>query len=71
MAINVKLLADICRIPGTSGFEHKVRAYVQKELKGVVDEMYTDHMGNLITIKKGKSDKKRAMAAAHMDEIGL
>jgi endoglucanase len=71
MAINVKLLADVCRIPGTSGFEHKVRAFVQKELKGIVDEMYTDHMGNLITIKKGKSDKKRAMAAAHMDEIGF
>lgn len=71
MAINVKLLADICRIPGTSGFEHKVRGFVQKELKGFVDEMYTDHMGNLITIKKGKSDKKRVMAAAHMDEIGF
>ncbi len=71
MSINVKLLADICRIPGTSGFEHKVRAFVQKELKGYVDEMYTDHMGNLITIKKGKSSKKRVMAAAHMDEIGF
>lgn len=71
MSINVKLLADICRIPGTSGFENKVRAFVQKELKGYVDEMYTDHMGNLITIKKGKSSKKRVMAAAHMDEIGF
>ena len=71
MAINVKLLADICRIPGTSGFESKVRNFVEAELKGFVDEMYTDHMGNLITVKKGTSNAKRVMAAAHMDEIGF
>jgi endoglucanase len=28
-------------------------------------------MGNLIALKKGQSDKKRVMAAAHMDEIGF
>ncbi len=71
MAINVKLLAQICEIPGTSGFEHDVRNFVKKELKGIVDEMYTDHMGNLIALKKGKSSAKRVMAAAHMDEIGF
>jgi len=71
MAINVKLLAQICEIPGTSGFEHDVRNFVKKELKGLVDEMYTDHMGNLIALKKGKSSAKRVMAAAHMDEIGF
>ena len=31
MSINVKLLAQICEIPGTSGFEHDVRNFVKKE----------------------------------------
>lgn len=70
MSINVALLKKICEIPGTSGFEHQVRNLVKKELKGIVDEMYTDHMGNLIAVKKGKA-RKKVMIAAHMDEIGF
>lgn len=34
MAINVKLLAEICKTPGAPGFEQEVRKLVQKELKG-------------------------------------
>ncbi|MGB1248718.1 MAG: M42 family metallopeptidase, partial [Chitinophagales bacterium] len=71
MSINVKLLADICKIPGAPGFEFDVRNFVKKELAGVVDELKTDNMGNLIAIKKGKDSSKRAMVAAHMDEIGF
>ena len=28
-------------------------------------------MGNVVALKKGRSSAKRAMAAAHMDEIGF
>ena len=35
------------------------------------DKLYEDGMGNLIALKKGKSSEKRAMVAAHMDEIGF
>lgn len=71
MSINVKLLADICEIAGAPGFEFKVRNLVKKELKGIADEMYTDNMGNLICVKKGKDSSKRVMTAGHMDEIGF
>lgn len=71
MAINVKLLKEICEVPGVPGHEQKVRELVTRELKGVVDNISVDNMGNLIALKKGKSNAKRVMAAAHMDEIGF
>ena len=71
MSINVSLLKTCCEVPGISGFEQKVRELITKELNGAADQLYTDHMGNLIAIKKGKSSEKRVMAAAHMDEIGF
>jgi tetrahedral aminopeptidase len=71
MSINVKLLADICEIAGAPGFETRIRNLVKKEIESLVDELYLDKMGNLIAVKKGKSSEKRAMVAAHMDEIGF
>ena len=71
MPINVELLKACCGVSGISGFEQKVRELVTKELKGIADDLYTDHMGNLIAVLKGKSSEKKVMAAAHMDEIGF
>ncbi|MBS1618420.1 MAG: M42 family metallopeptidase [Bacteroidetes bacterium] len=71
MAINVELLKQCCGVPGISGFEQKVRELVTKELKGIVSDLYTDNMGNLVAVLKGKDSSKRVMAAAHMDEIGF
>lgn len=70
MSINTVLLSKICTTPGASGFEQKVRELVIEELKGLVDEIQTDNMGNVYAIKKGKKDKK-VMIGAHMDEIGF
>src|SRR6185312_2080796 len=70
MAINVKLLKAICEVPGTSGFEQRIRELVIKEVKPYVDSIRIDNMGNVVTVKKGKKNKK-AMVAAHMDEIGF
>lgn len=68
--LNVTLLKELCETPGTSGFEQPIRARILQELQGLVDEIKIDPMGNLIAIKKGKAPKK-AMVAAHMDEIGF
>jgi len=70
MPINVPLLKEICEAPGAPGFEQKIREIVLRELKGLVDEVKVDNMGNVIAIKKGREDKK-VMVAAHMDEIGF
>lgn len=69
--IDIDLLSTISRLPGAPGFEQKVRAFVMEQMEGVVDEVRTDALGNVIAIKKGKSSDKKVMLASHMDEIGF
>ena len=71
MPIDVDLLGRICREPGAPGFETRIRNLVLEELEGLADEVRVDAIGNVVAFKKGKSSKKKSMAAAHMDEIGF
>ena len=71
MKINTPLLKTICEAAGAPGYESEIRNFVIKEVRSLVDELEVDNMGNVITVKKGKDDSKRAMVAAHMDEIGF
>jgi putative aminopeptidase FrvX len=64
-----ELLKKLSNAHGVSGSEGNVYDIIKKELKGSVDEIREDSMGNLIAIKKG--GKFSVMLAAHMDEIGL
>lgn len=70
MAINVKLLKEICEVPGIPGFEQRIREVVLRELAKLDVEVSIDNMGNVTALRKGKKDK-RVMVAAHMDEIGF
>lgn len=70
MAINVKLLAEICEVAGAPGYEERIRQVVLREVKPLVDEVRIDNMGNVIAIKKGK-ERKKVMIGAHMDEISF
>ncbi len=66
------LFEKLTQLFGASGYEGEVRQFIRSELEGLVDELYSDALGNLITFKKGyEEDKKKIMLAAHMDEIGL
>src|SRR5690554_3557921 len=66
------LLKQLSETPGVSGREERVRELIEKELKGVVDELTVDAMGNLTAIKRSTKDgAPKAMIAAHMDEIGF
>lgn len=71
MAINVELLKKICEAPGVPGYESRIRKIILDEVTPLVDSVKVDNMGNVIALKKGKSDEKRAMVGAHMDEIGF
>lgn len=63
-----KVLAPI----GPSGMEEPVAAVIREELKGYVDTMETDALGNLICTKLGKGENpKKIMFSAHMDHIGF
>lgn len=63
------LLEKFSNTNGISGYEREVKTVLEKEMKPYVDEMYTDNLGNLISIKNG--DGPTVMIAAHMDEIGF
>ncbi|HSA38429.1 MAG TPA: M42 family metallopeptidase [Methanoregula sp.] len=64
-----ELLRKLSNAHGVSGSEGSVFSVIKKELKGCVDEIREDPMGNLIAVRKG--NKFKVMLAAHMDEIGL
>jgi endoglucanase len=68
--MNIESLKKICEIPGAPGHEHRIREHVIEELKKLNVEISIDKMGNVTALIKGK-EPKRAMAAAHMDEIGF
>lgn len=67
--IDKELLFQLLNAYGVSGFEERVRDILVAQMKGIVDDVYADKLGNLICHKKGK--KPRIMLASHMDEIGL
>ena len=66
-----ELVKKLTEAYGPSGFEGQVRDMILAEVKGMADEVRTDALGNLFVLKKGKDSSKRAMLAAHMDEIGV
>jgi endoglucanase len=68
--IDIELLKKITETPGAPGFEHPIRNFISEQIKDLVDEMYTDALGNLVGIISGKEPKKVAVAA-HMDEISF
>lgn len=73
MSINTSLLKLICETDGAPGFEQRIRELVIKEVSPLVDDISVDNMGNVFALKKGMNnpDGKKAMVAAHMDEIGF
>ena len=54
-----------------TGREKYLADIIEADLKPYADDIRRDAMGNLIVLKKGKSDAKKLMVAAHMDEIGF
>jgi endoglucanase len=83
--VNIELMKRLCETPGIPGREERVRALIQKEVKGLFDEVTTDPMGSLICRRgprgaKGKRGGARGkdgggptkvMLLCHMDEIGF
>jgi len=63
------LLKKFVDVSGVSGSEDNVSDLMKKELKGHVDRIYEDKVGNLISVK-GKG-KLKVLLSAHMDQIGF
>ncbi len=65
----MELLRKLSEAAGVPGQEEEVRAIARGALKGHVDSLEVDRLGNLIAHKKGKGPK--VVVAGHMDEIGF
>jgi len=53
--VNIDLLKRLCETPGIPGREERVRALIEKEAKGLFDEMEVDPMGSLICYRKPRT----------------
>ena len=67
----IKLLKDLCLIPGLSGYEDKVRSYIRNELSNAGIPSRSDVLGNLIATLEGAKDKPSIMLFTHMDQLGF
>jgi tetrahedral aminopeptidase len=70
MASTVETLKALSDAIGISGFEDEVRNLIQERINGLVDDVRTDTLGNLIATKRGSGDLT-LMLDAHMDEVGF
>jgi tetrahedral aminopeptidase len=70
--MNLPFLKSLSEAPGVPGREERVRDILQRETKGLFDDVCTDPMGNLIATKRSKAaGAKKVLLACHMDEIGF
>ena len=69
------LLGELSKARGVSGNESAVRELIQGAVQDHVDECRVDTIGNLICLKRTRSEGERwprsVMLSAHMDEIGF
>ncbi|MHA6251974.1 M42 family metallopeptidase [Oceanobacillus sp. CAU 1775] len=63
------LFKNLTELQGAPGNEHKVRAFMKKELEKYADEIVQDNLGGIFGVKKG--DGPKVMVAGHMDEVGF
>lgn len=68
-------LRQLSEISGVSGDERNVRVWIEARIRGHVDELRVDTMGNLLAVKSGRTTRgkrrMRVMVDAHMDEVGF
>ena len=67
-------LKALCELPGVSGSEEQVRAYILSVLQAspVEKEITVDSLGNILCHLRGENRAaKKVMFAAHMDEVGF
>lgn len=66
------LLAELTETSGAPGYEDRIREIVRREFDGVVDDVRSDGMGNVVGTIEGSANPDYEVAvAAHMDEIGF
>lgn len=68
----IQWFKDLTQIDGISGHEKAVAEYLYEAYKPYADEIFYDHLGSIMALKKSKNPKaKKLMILGHMDEIGF
>ena len=67
----VKLLQELTNANGAPGFEGPVRTILKREWQGILTDLRTDGLGNLLGSLPGGSESPRVLVMAHMDEVGF
>jgi putative aminopeptidase FrvX len=66
------LLAELTNAHGVVGFEGEVRQILRREWSGLLTDLHTDGVGNLLGRVPGGTDGgPRVLLMAHMDEVGF
>lgn len=64
-----KLLEELIRVPGVSGYEDDIREFIKAKVKALGVETEEDNIGNLMATLGDQGPL--VMFMAHMDELGL
>lgn len=67
----MRLLQELTEAKGVSGYEHEVRAIMERELKKQNTELITDDLGGIFGKKEGTSSRPHILLAGHLDEVGF
>lgn len=67
----IGMLKEFDELNGVSGDEGQVAECLKKYLAPITDTNFTDVLGNIVFVKKGRNPGKKIMITAHMDEIGF
>lgn len=72
MPITFDKIKEITELQATSGFEGRLRSFMQQKITPYVDEVQTDGLGGIFGIKHALSaNAPKIMIAGHMDEVGF
>ncbi len=66
-----ELIKNLSNANGVSGDEREVAAILKREIRGYVERIEEDTVGNLIALKGWEKKGPKVMLNAHMDEVGL
>lgn len=71
-AEQLRLLETLTQLPGVSGHEMAVRAFMKEELSRYSSELVYDGLGSVFAVKRcGKPGAPRLMMSGHLDEVGF
>jgi endoglucanase len=68
---NIKLIERLSNATGISGDEREVKNILKDEIKGYIDSLSVDPLGNLFAVKGLEKEGPKVLLNAHMDEVGL